>query len=127
MACWHEMGQGLWRWNCTIAARVFWQDSRVGGWSKAIALRNAGGILRKDTGARTGQLLSFVAGGKKMWVFFHFFSFFNFLLFCFLKEKKYSEDTKQTLVRWHPLFTSPGDQMAHLFVTLKSVTPLAVL
>lgn len=95
MACWYEMGQGLWRGNCTITARAFQQDSCVGGWSKAIALRNAGGDLRKDTGARTGQLLSFVAGKKKNWVFFRFFSFFNFLLFCFLKEKKYSEDTRE--------------------------------
>lgn len=58
--------------------------------------------------------------------FFYFFVWFFFWIFCFLKEK-YSEDTKQTLVQWQLLLTSQGDQMAHLSVTLKSVTLLAAL
>lgn len=52
--------------------------------------------------------------------------FLGFFVFVFLKEK-YSEDTKQTLVRGHLLLTSQGDQMARSSVTLKSVTPLAAL
>lgn len=81
--------------------------------------------------ARGGQLISSVLAKNKqtktvLWGFKFFLLFWGFFVFVFLKEK-YSEDTKQTLVRGHLLLTSQGDQMARSSVTLKSVTPLAAL
>lgn len=130
-----EDGALRWGWgeSCTKAAEAFLQGSRVVGFSEALMLGNTGGELRNVSCQHGGGSSSPQCWQKtnKQKLFCGDLSFFcccfwGFFVFVFLKEK-YSEDTKQTLVRGHLLLTSQGDQMARSSVTLKSVTPLAAL